>query len=135
MNRTQAPEIVLIDKIDLPKAEKVLLDNGVPVYTINEGDQDVVKVELMFKAGKWFEKKNLVADLTNRMLREGTAKNNAKQIADAFDYYGANFNTSAGLKRAALRYTALPNTLTVCCRWCMKFLPSQFFRSANWIPL
>ncbi len=98
MNRTQAPEIVLIDKIDLPKAEKVLLDNGVPVYTINEGDQDVVKVELMFKAGKWFEKKNLVADLTNRMLREGTAKNNAKQIADAFDYYGANFNTSAGFE-------------------------------------
>lgn len=98
MNRTQAPEIILIDKIDLPKTEKVLLDNGVPVYTINEGDQDVVKVELMFKAGKWFEKKNLVADLTNRMLREGTAKNNAKQIADAFDYYGANFNTSAGFE-------------------------------------
>lgn len=98
MNRTKAPDIILIDKIDLPTAQKVTLDNGVPVYIINEGEQEVVKIELMFRAGKWFEKKNLVADLTNRMLREGTTKNNAKQLADAFDYYGANFNTSAGFE-------------------------------------
>lgn len=98
MNRANAPKINLIDSITLPSVPKVLLDNGVPVYVLNEGEQDVVKIELMFKAGKWFEKKNLVADLTNRMLREGTAKNNAKQLADIFDYYGANFNTSAGFE-------------------------------------
>jgi predicted Zn-dependent peptidase len=76
------------------------LDNGVPVYLLNEGDQDVVKIELMFKAGKWYEEKNLVADLTNRMLREGTKTRNAKQLADTFDYYGANFNNAAGFETA-----------------------------------
>ena len=98
MNRTFAPEINLIDSITLPKVETVTLDNDVPVYILNEGDQEVVKIELMFKAGKWFEEKNLVADLTNRMLREGTQKQNAKQLADAFDYYGANFNNAAGFE-------------------------------------
>lgn len=96
MNRTVAPEINLIDKLDLPNVEKVTLDNGVPVYLLNEGNQDVVKLELMYKAGKWFEQKNLIADLTNRMFREGTSKRNARELADAFDFYGANFNTSAG---------------------------------------
>jgi len=100
MNRQLAPEINLIDSLTLPKVEKVVLDNGVDVYLLNEGEQEVVKVELMFKAGKWFEEKNLVADLTNRLLREGTTNKTAKQLADAFDYYGANFNNAAGYETA-----------------------------------
>ncbi|MCX6197996.1 MAG: pitrilysin family protein [Bacteroidetes bacterium] len=100
MNRQLAPEINLIDSITFPNVEQLKLDNGVPVYLLNEGVQDVVKIELMFKAGKWFESKNLIADFTNRMLREGTKNYSAKQIADTFDYYGANFNTSSGFETA-----------------------------------
>ena len=100
MNRAFAPEINLIESLTLPKVKNVTLDNGVPVYLLNEGDQEVVKMELMFKAGKWFEEKNLVADLTNRLLREGTKKQTAKQLADTFDYYGANFNNAAGYETA-----------------------------------
>ena len=100
MNRQLAPEINLIDSITFPNVEQLKLDNGVPVYLLNEGVQDVVKIELMFKAGKWFESKNLIADFTNRMLREGTKNYSAKQNADTFDYYGANFNTSAGFETA-----------------------------------
>ena len=96
MNRTQAPEIKLIESVSLPQFQLLHLDNGVPVYVINEGEQDVVKLELMYKAGKWYEEKNLVADFTNRMLREGTTEHNAKAIADKFDYYGANINTGVG---------------------------------------
>lgn len=98
INRAFAPDINLIDKLVFPHIGKVTLDNGVEVYLLNEGEQDVVKVELMYKAGKWYETKNLVADLTNRMLREGTGSKNAKQLADTFDYYGANFGTSAGFE-------------------------------------
>ena len=96
MNRTLAPVFEPVETITLPKYELQQLDNGVPVYIINEGEQEVVKIELMFKAGKWYETKNLVSDLTNRMLREGTSKHNAKAIADAFDFYGASINTGAG---------------------------------------
>jgi predicted Zn-dependent peptidase len=100
MNRKIAPEINLIDSLTLPKVEQLKLDNGVSVYVINDGEQPVAKIELMYKAGKWFEEKNLIADLTNRMLREGTASRSSKQIADAFDYYGTNFNTGAGFETA-----------------------------------
>ena len=100
MNRTLAPVFEPVETITLPKYELQQLDNGVPVYIINEGEQEVVKIELMFKAGKWYETKNLVSDLTNRMLREGTSKHNAKAIADAFDFYGASINTGAGFETA-----------------------------------
>jgi len=98
MNRTQAPEIKLIEQVTLPEFRLLHLDNGVPVYIINAGEQDVVKLELMFKAGKWYEEKNLVSDYTNRMLREGTSKHSAKTLADKFDYFGANMNTSVGFE-------------------------------------
>jgi predicted Zn-dependent peptidase len=100
MNRAQAPEIKLIESVSLTQFQLLHLDNGVPVYVINEGEQEVVKLELMYKAGKWFEEKNLVSDFTNRMLREGTAKHNARAIADKFDFYGANINTGAGYETA-----------------------------------
>ncbi len=101
MNRALAPDIHEVDSITLPGVKKLSLDNGVPVYIINEGEQEVVKVELLFKAGKWFEEENLTADLVSRMLREGTQAHSAKQIADRFDYYGANFDTGAGLETAS----------------------------------
>lgn len=100
MNRSIAPEIDTIESVTLPEIRQINLDNGVPLYLLNEGDQEVIKVEWMFNAGKWYEPKNLMADLAARMLREGTSKHSAKEIADAFDYYGASFNTGAGFETA-----------------------------------
>src|ERR1700744_620919 len=100
MNRATEPAIKTIESVTLPKIEKLKLDNGVPVYILNEGEQEGVKIELRFGAGKWYEEKNLVADLTNRMLREGTSKHTAKEIADRFNFYGSNVDTGAGFETA-----------------------------------
>ncbi|MFN8285452.1 MAG: pitrilysin family protein [Chitinophagales bacterium] len=102
MNRAIEPPINTITEISLPSVDVRTLDNGVPVYMINAGGQEVVKLELLFKAGKWYEEKNLVADLTNRMLREGAAGKTAKQIADVFDYYGTNVNYGAAFETAGV---------------------------------
>ena len=37
------------------KAEKRLLSNGIPVYFVNAGTQDVVKIDFVFEAGTWFQ--------------------------------------------------------------------------------
>lgn len=100
INRATEPAVQLIESITLPKVDVVTLDNGVQVHVINAGEQEVVKVELLFKAGKWFESKNLVSDFTNRMLREGTSKHTGKEIADIFDYHGANINYGAAYETA-----------------------------------
>ena len=71
-----APDIVmpLILILQLKPYEKFTLDNGVEVYAVNAGAEEVMSVEWVFFAGNWFEEKNLVAATTNFLLKNGTSK-------------------------------------------------------------
>jgi predicted Zn-dependent peptidase len=89
LNRTIQPIVNPIEHIDRIQAEKRLLSNGIPVYYINAGSQDVVKIDFIFEAGTWFQSANLVASLCNSMLEEGSANYSAAEIAERFDFYGA----------------------------------------------
>lgn len=94
LNRKEAPEIK--DAIDfnlqLKEAEVFTLDNGVQVYAINAGAQEVTMIELVFWAGNWYEDRNIIAGTTNYMLKNGTARRSAFEINDKFEYYGAYLN-------------------------------------------
>jgi len=95
INRQTAPDIEFVKGINPVEPEFVTLDNGIPVYLINSANQDLVKIELLFEAGKWYEEKPLVATFTSKMLKEGTRSMTSGQIADRIDYYGAHLETSA----------------------------------------
>lgn len=89
LNRTIQPIVNPIKHIDMIQAEKRVLSNGIPVYFINAGSQDVVKIDFIFEAGTWFQSSNLVASLCNSMLEEGSHNFSAAEIAERFDFYGA----------------------------------------------
>ncbi len=96
LNRTQAPPI--IDAADLnlqlkPSAS-FTLKNGVQVYSIDAGAEEVLQIEWVFYAGNWYEEKNMVATTANFMLKNGTSKKNAFQINEHFEYYGSYLNRS-----------------------------------------
>src|SRR6187431_1219130 len=78
--------------LHLKPYEKFVLDNGVEVYAINAGAQDVLQIEMVFFAGNSYEAKNGVAAATNYMLRNGTSTKTAFQINEHFEYYGAYCN-------------------------------------------
>ncbi|MFU8843406.1 MAG: M16 family metallopeptidase [Bacteroidales bacterium] len=88
-NRSMQPNINLVDSINLKQPEVRSLKNGIPVYLIDASSQDILKLEFSFKAGSWYEKKKLTAGFTSRMLKEGSKKFSAMEIADKIDYYGA----------------------------------------------
>lgn len=96
MDRKIAPSIK--DAIDyslsLKPYEKHQLDNGINVYSVNAGAQDVIQLELVFFAGNCFEKQKGVAAATNFMLKNGTTTKTAFQINEAFEYYGGYLNRS-----------------------------------------
>jgi predicted Zn-dependent peptidase len=89
LNRTIQPTVNPIEHIDVVKAETRLLSNGIPVYFVNAGTQDVVKIDFIFEAGTWYQPSNLVSSLCNSMLEEGSEKYKAAEIAEKFDFYGA----------------------------------------------
>src|SRR5207253_1489520 len=80
--------------IVLKPCNKLLLANGVPVYYINDGAEEVTMVELVFNAGNSFENKNMVASAVNYLIKNGTAKRSALQLNEHFEYYGAYLNRS-----------------------------------------
>lgn len=89
LNRILQPVVNPIEHIDIIQAEKRLLSNGIPVYYVNAGSQDVVKVDFVFESGTWFQSQNLVASMCNSMLEEGSVHYSASQIAERFDFYGS----------------------------------------------
>jgi len=91
MDRKTAPPIkdAVEFNLQLKPYEHFTLDNGVPVYTINAGTQEVLQLELIFYAGNWFETQKNVASATNFMLKNGTSKRTAFQLNEHFEYYGA----------------------------------------------
>ncbi len=92
-DRTKAPAFKEIDRLSLPEPHKVILRNGMPMYVIAMGHQEVSKLEVVFRAGRPFEHKQLVARATNALLKEGTAKYTGAYIAEEMDFYGCSLNT------------------------------------------
>ncbi len=93
LNRTEAPPFRPIDKISFTHAAKHELSNGIPVYTVDAGTQEVTRIEFIFDAGIRHQPHSLVASGVNDMLDEGTTTRNAEAIAEELDYYGAFIET------------------------------------------
>ena len=99
LDRTKAPDTYEIDAITLQVAEVTNLSNGARLHVIKSETQPVIRLDFVFKAGKWFEEKTGESDLAVKMLLEGTLNHTAKQIAEKIAYYGASFDTNHGYDR------------------------------------
>lgn len=104
IDRTVAPRIVdAVDfKLQLKPYKKYVLKNGVEVFSIDAGAEDVMMIEWVYFAGNAYEKQNLVASTTNFMLKNGTSSKTAFQINEHFEYYGAYLNRVAYNETSAI---------------------------------
>lgn len=89
INRTIPPYISEINSFNINKARKTILKNGIPLYQLNSDNTELVKIELMFEAGNWFQKSPIVAFAVNQLLNEGTTRFTSAEIADIVEFYGA----------------------------------------------
>lgn len=114
INRKSAPEIIdaVNMKLLLKPYDHFTLDNGVPVYSIDAGAQDVLLIEWVFYAGNWYEEKNIVAATTNFLLKNGTQKRKAFAINEHFEFYGAYLNRSCYNETATITLHCLNKHLT-----------------------
>ncbi len=114
MNRTEAPHIKDAVEFDLKLKpyEFFKLDNGVPVYAVDAGAQEVLQLELVFYAGNWFEQQKSVASATNYLLKNGTTTKTAFQLNEEFEYYGAYCNRSCYNETAVVSLSSLSKHLS-----------------------
>ncbi len=89
INRKEAPVYREIEQVKFIEAQTVALDNGLKLFVINGGEQELVRIEFIFKNVNWNAALPLQAYAVNSMITDGTNEFTATQIAERIDYYGA----------------------------------------------
>jgi predicted Zn-dependent peptidase len=89
------PPVFPIGKIIIPDAKSYKLSNGVQVYTIEAGTEEVMRLEFIFRAGQVKESLPLLASTCNTMLSEGSVNYSSEELNRLLDYYGVFLNQSA----------------------------------------
>ncbi|MGY4384433.1 zinc protease [Pedobacter sp. UYP24] len=107
LNRTIAPDSREVQDINFIKPVKQLLDNGIPLFTINAGQQDLLRIEFLFQNVNWDKNKPLQSLVVSHLINNGTADLSAKEIADKVDYYGAFLQTEYGADQCSVKLYTL----------------------------
>jgi zinc protease len=107
LNRKQAPDFKTIEKIDIQHAVENTLDNGIKVFTIDSGSQELTKIEFIFKAGMYYQSQPLLASAANNLLETGTKNYTANELSDNIDFFGSFFECAVEQDFASLALFSL----------------------------
>lgn len=127
LDRTQAPPFQLSSDYSLAHPEIFQLPNGINLYAFRGLQQDVVKLELIFNAGKWHEPFLGVSHFTAKMLTKGSHTKNSLQIAEALDSLGAHLEISPGYDVVTLSLFSLRKHVLGAVRILAEILESPAF--------
>ncbi len=95
-DRRSQPTFKTSEKIEIKNVNKILTVNKIPIYFLNSGDQDIIKLDFVFNAGKIYHKNILVPEVVNALIDKGTKILTSEQISETFDFYGAYLETETG---------------------------------------
>lgn len=95
----------------LPPINTRKLDNGLPLYWLNAGVQNVVEIDWVFPAGQWYEPKQGVAQAVGGLLKNGTGTRTAQEINEALEFYGASLRVKPGNDHATVSLFTLTKHL------------------------
>ena len=97
VRKNLAPVSNTVLQVTLPRAVETTLDNGLRVLVLEDDRSPIVTMQLTIGgSGPLYEPSELagVADMTARMLREGTATRSNSEILEEVARLGANLNSS-----------------------------------------
>lgn len=95
LQRAIAPPVSDVDRLTFPRVDKQILPNGIPIYIIDRGTQELSRLDILFTAGRVNDAHPLTAEFAANMLREGAGDMSSADIAEKFDYYGVSLQTLA----------------------------------------
>lgn len=93
LNRTIEPGISIPESINIIKPATQTLENGIELNVINAGEEEVLKLELIFPTRVSDPGSYIVASATHSLIDAGIPGKDAHTIAESFDYFGAHLQT------------------------------------------
>ena len=89
IDRSTPPPISNFEKVELNFPNPITLSNGISVWVVDKGDDEVNRLDLYIGGGTLEEPTPMLAYLSGILCFEGSASRSAEAISEAFDYYGA----------------------------------------------
>lgn len=111
LDRRIAPAAATLEKVLFPQVRTAHLSNGVAVYLLQFGTQEIVELSALFPAGKSFESAPSVSSFAAKMIQEGTRSHNSLEFARALDRFGAFIHVESGYESASVGLTSLSKHL------------------------
>lgn len=102
MDRSVCPDMGLVTGFSFPKASSSRLRNGAMLYELPFGDEDIVRIDCLFKAGTLLQPQLLVASFAGQLLREGSRTHSSAEIADLLDSHGASLSVNVSYESACV---------------------------------
>ena len=132
LDRKIAPPFVKTNSLQLPEFISVDLSSGLKLHCIKGVQQNVLKVELVFKAGKWFEPKVGLSHFTAQMLEKGTVRKSAIEISEILDQFGSHFEISPGFDFVSVSIYALKDKISKILPVFLDILTEPSFQEKEW---
>jgi predicted Zn-dependent peptidase len=96
------PPIIPVEPGRIPEAGFAILSNRIPVYMIEAGTEDIMRIDFTFMAGQTAEYLPLLASTTNMMLTEGSLHYSSSKLNKILDFHGAFYNLYTEKDRAGI---------------------------------
>jgi zinc protease len=102
--------------LELPAIERWKMPSGLDVMVVPRKDPPVVTVAMTVRAGLYDEQRRSlgVSTFTAEMLRKGTRRRTADQIAELIDAAGGSLTTAAASERSGVECTVLSKDTELC---------------------
>ncbi|AWL10190.1 DNA-directed RNA polymerase [Aquirufa nivalisilvae] len=127
LDRSTPPPAFPIELVKFPTVDVFHLSNGIPVYSINLGEQPVFKLEIISPAGSKSGSKAGLANMVANLMRRGTLAHSAQAIHEAFDFLGAFWDIQANLDNANFSVYGLNKHFEALIPWVAELLKEATF--------
>lgn len=111
LDRTVPPPYQAVRSFSLLPLRTRTLINGARIHAVEGGGQDVLKLEFIFPAGRWFEGKVGLSYFTGNLLNKGTPERNSFQLASELEFYGVEVQVQPGFDFVSISFHLLRDKL------------------------
>ncbi len=111
LDRINAPSFIDLEPFTLVKPDKLNTASGLTAFILEQGQQEVCRLEITFPAGKWYEPYTGISYFTSKLLAEGTKQKDSGEIQQIIAQYGSFFEVSPGNDQVTLSIFCLSRYL------------------------
>lgn len=111
LDRTKRPEVHQFAELAIAPQQVIDLDNGVTLHYIDNGDQPIVRVTVMWNRGKADYAPGAIASFLPALMKEGVADMSGRDIAELIDFEGSWLKTRVDSHYSGVELLCLEQSL------------------------